>query len=68
MTGLALVGEAALRSLCLALLTAVCLRLLCVRHAVVEKRVWTTVLVIASGMPAAALWHVPQFTWNRSPR
>ncbi len=68
MTGLALIGEAALRSLGLALLTAVCLRLLRVRHAGVEKRVWTAVLVIAVGMPAAVLWHMPQFTFTAYPR
>lgn len=68
MTGLALIGGAALRSLCLGLLTAVCLRLLYVRHAGVEKRVWTVVLVIAAAMPAAVLWHVPQLTFMAYPR
>lgn len=62
MTILAIVGEAALRSMALACAAATCLWVLRVRHAGVEKRVWAAVLLLSAAMPAAVAWRVPRFT------
>ena len=67
MEWLAIAGEAALRSVALALVAGVGIKLLRVRHARLEKRLWSAVLVVACGMPVAMLGRWPQLTLTAYP-
>ncbi len=56
-------GESAVRSLALALAVAIVLRVLRVQHALLAKRAWTSVLILALAMPALVALHIPSFSF-----